>query len=125
MDQTYTRQSLLNLRNPRYSTILNYKTKLRINCLNIVRNVRTKRGNRSYQHGTKSACSSRDTNDGVQWELLRPISTSIQSTPSQYSAALLNVRSLSSKLTQIKNLLEFSFLDILALTETWTKQTSA
>ena len=32
------------------------------------------------------------------------------------------MRSLSSKLIQIQHLLEISSLDILALTETWTKQ---
>ena len=39
-----------------------------------------------------------------------------------YLSALLNVRSLSSNLLQIQHLLESSSLDILALTETWTKQ---
>ena len=41
---------------------------------------------------------------------------------SRYLSALLNVRSLSSNLLQIQHLLESSSLDILALTETWTKQ---
>ena len=46
----------------------------------------------------------------------------MQSIPSQYSAALLNVRSLSSSVTQIQHVLEIFSLDVLALTETWTKQ---
>ena len=117
----YMGQSLLNLRKPRNFAILDNSTNLRIKCLNIVRKFRTKRRNRSYWHGIKSAHSSWEKNDGIHWELLRPIPTSIQCTPSWYLAALLNARSLSSKLTQIQHL-EFSSLDILALTETWTRQ---
>ena len=78
--------------------------------------------NRSHRQGPKSAHRSWDRKNGIHHELLRPIPTSIQSFPSQYSAALLNVRSLSSKLIQIEHLLEFSCLDILALMETWTRQ---
>ena len=73
-------------------------------------------------HGTKSACRSWDRNSGIHWELLKPIPANIQSIPSWYSAALLNVRSLSSKLIQIQHLLEISSLAILALMETCTKQ---
>ena len=111
------RQSLLNLRNPRYFVVLDNRTKFRIKCLNIIRKFRSKRGNRSNRHGTKSAQRLWDRNSGVHWELLKPIPTSIQSTPSQYSAASLNV----SKLIQIQHLLEISSLDILALMETGTK----
>ena len=79
-------------------------------------------GNRCNRHGTKSACRSWDRRSGIHWEILKPIQSSIQSSPSQYSHALLNVSSLSSKLIQIQHLLEISSLDILALMETWTKQ---
>ena len=116
------KESLLNLRNPRYFIILENRTKFRIKCLNIVRNLRSKRGNRSFRQGPKSGHRSWERNKGIHWELLRAIPASIQSFPSRYSAALLNVRSLSSKLIQIQHLLEFSSLDILALTETWTRQ---
>ena len=61
-------------------------------------------------------------NSGVHWEVLIPISRSLQSISPRYLSALLNVRSLSSNLLQIQHLLESSSLDILALTETWTKQ---
>ena len=122
MDWTYTRESLLNLRNPRYFAILDYSTKFRIKCLNITRKFRSKRGNRSNRQGPKSAGRSWDRNNGVHWKLLRPIPASILSFPFWYSAALLNVRSLSSRLIQIQHFLEVSFLDIVALTETWTRQ---
>ena len=122
MDLIYTPLSLLNLRNPGYFVILDNSTKFRIKCLNIIRKFKSKRGNRSYRHGTKLAQRSWYRNNGIHWELLRPIPTSIQSFPSQYSSALLNVRSLSSKLIQIQHLLKFSSLDILALMETWTRQ---
>ena len=84
--------------------------------------VQVQKGNRSNRHGTKSACRSWDRNSGIHSEVLKPISARTQSTSSQYSAAFLNVRSLSSKLIQTQHLLEISSLDILALTETWTKQ---
>ena len=122
MDLTYIKQSLLNLRNPSYFAVLDNRTKFMIKCLNIIRMFRSKRGNRSNRHGTKSAHRSWDRTSGIHQELLKPIPASIQSTPSGYSAALLNARSLSSKLIQIQHLLEISSLDILALTETWTKQ---
>ena len=38
------RQSLLNLRNPRYSVLLDNRTKFRIQCLNINKKFRSKRG---------------------------------------------------------------------------------
>ena len=116
------RESLLNLRNPRYFVILDNSTKFRIKCLNIIRKFRSKKGNRSQRQGPKSDHRSLDRNNGIHQELLRPIPTSIQSFPSQYSAVLLNMRSLSSRLIQIQCLLEFFSLDILALTETWTRQ---
>ena len=122
MDWKYTRKSLLNLRNPRYFAILDYSTKFRIKCLNVIRKYRSKRGDRCHRQGPKSACRSLDRNNRIHQELLRPIPGSIQSFLSQYSATLLNVRSLSSKLIQIQHLLEFSSLDILTLTETWTRQ---
>ena len=55
-------------------------------------------------------------------EVLIPISFRLHSIQPRYLSALLNVRSLSSNLLQIQHLLESSSLDILALTETWTKQ---
>ena len=116
------RKFLLNLMNPRYFVVLDYRTNFRIRCLNINREFRSKRENRSNRHGTKSAHRSWDWNSGIHWEVLKPIPASIQSTPSKYSAALLNVRSLSSNLIQIQHLFEIFSLDILALTETWTKQ---
>ena len=122
MDLTHTRQSLLNLRNPRHFVVLENRTKFRMKCLNIIRKFRSKRGNRSKRHGTKSAFRSWDRNSGIHWELLKPIPASIQSTPFPYPAALLNERSLSSKLIQIQHPLEISSLDILALMETWNKQ---
>ena len=66
-----------------------------------------------------------DRNSGVHWEVLKTITVNPQCIPSKYSSALLNVRSLSSNLLQIQHLLESSSLDILALTETWTKQNQA
>ena len=122
MNLTYMRQSPQNLRNPRYFVVLDNRTKFRIKWLNITRKFRSKRGNRSNRHGTKSALRSWDRNSGIHWELLKPIPVSIQSHPLLILSCLLNARSLSSKLIQIQHLLEISSLDILALTETWTKQ---
>ena len=61
-------------------------------------------------------------NSGIHWEVLKPIPASIQYTPSQYLSVLLNATPLFSNLLQIQHLLETSSLDILVLTETWTKQ---
>ena len=122
MELIYTRQSLLNLKNLRYLAVLDYITKQRIKCLNINKKCRSKRENRRNWYGAKSPHRSWGRNSGIHWEVLKPISASIQYTPSQYSSALLNVRSLSSNLLQIQHLLEISSLDILVLTETWTKQ---
>ena len=58
----------------------------------------------------------------MHWEVLKPITVNLQYTPSRYSSALLNIRSLSGNLLQVQHLLESSSLDILVLTETWTKQ---
>ena len=122
MEMIYTRQSLLNLKDLRYIAVLDYMTKQRIKCLNINKKFRSKRGNRRNRHGTKSPCRPWDRNSGIHSDILKPTPASIKYTPSQYSSALLNVRSLSSNLLQIQHLLVISSLDILVLTETWTKQ---
>ena len=56
------RQSVLNLRNPRYFFVLDKRTNFRIKCLDIIRKFRSKRGNISNRHGAKSACRSWDRN---------------------------------------------------------------
>ena len=122
MELIYTRQSLLNLRNLRYLAVLDYKIKQRIKCLNINKKFRSKRGNGKSSYGAKSLCRSWDRHSGIYWEVLKPIPPSMQYTPSQYLSALLKMRSLSSNLLQIQHLLESSSLDILVLTEIWTKQ---
>ena len=117
----YSRQSLLNLRNLRFTPALDYNTKKRIKYLEINRKFQFKRMN-GRKYGEKSHHRQWDSNCGVHWEVLIPISFSLQSIWPRYLSALLNVRSLSSNLLQIQHLLESSSLDILALTETWTKQ---
>ena len=122
MELINTRQSLLNLRKLRYITLLDYKIKERIKCLKINKKFRSKRGNGRSSYGAKSFCRPWDKNSGIHWEALKPIPASLQFILPRYLSALLNVRSLSSNLLQIQHLLESSSLDILALTETWTKQ---
>ena len=120
MDWIYTRQSLLNLRNLRYIAVLDYKkdkTKDKV-----FKKYRSKRGNGRSSYGAKSLCRLWDKNSGIHWDVLKSIPVSLQFILLRYLSALLNVRSLSSNLLQIQQLLESSFLDILALTETWTKQ---
>ena len=99
-----------------------YKIKQRIKCLKINKKFRSKRGNRRSSYGAKSLHRSWDKNSGIHWEVLKSIPVSSQFILPRYLSALLNVRSLSSNLLQIQHLLESSSLDILALTETWTKQ---
>ena len=118
---TYSRQSLLNLQNLRFTAALDYNAKKRIKSLEVNRKFQFKRIN-GRKYGAKSLHRQWDTNSGVHWEVLIPISLSLQSICPRYLSALLNVRSLSSNLLQIQHLLESSSLDILALTETWTKQ---
>ena len=122
MELIYNRQSLLNLSKFRYLAVLDYRTKQIIKCLNIKEKFRSKRGNGRNKHWAKSPHRSWDMNSGIHWEVLKPIPGSIQYTPSHYLSALLNVRSLSSNLLQIQHLLETLSLNILVLTETWTKQ---
>ena len=114
-------QSLLNLKNLRFTAALDYNAKKRIKYSEINRKFQFKRIN-GRKYGAKSLHRQWDTNSGVHWEVLIPISLSLQSIHPRYLSALLNVRSLSSNLLQIQHLLESSSLDILALTETWTKQ---
>ena len=118
---SYSRQLLLNLRNLRFTAALDYDIKQRIKYLQINKKFQFRRGN-GRKYGAKYPHRQFDTNSGVHWEVLRPISLSLQSTSPRYLSALLNVRSLSSNLPQIQHLLESASLDILALTETWTKQ---
>ena len=118
---SYSRQLLLNLRNLRFTAALEYNIKERIKYLQINKKFQFRRGN-GRKYGAKYPHRQWDTNSGVHWEVLRPISLSLQSTSPRYLSALLNVRSLSSNLLQIQHLLESASLDILALTETWTKQ---
>ena len=120
MDWIYTRQTLLNLRTLRYTTVLDHKIKQRIKCLKINKKFRSKRERSSYR--AKSLCRPWDNNSGIHWEVLKLIPVTLQFILLIYLSALLNVRSLSSNLLQIQHLLESSSLDILALTETWTKQ---
>ena len=122
MDWIYTRQSLLNLRNLRCIAVLDYKIKQRITCLTVNKKFRSKRGNGRSNYGAKSLCRPWDKNSGIHWEVLKPIPASLQFILPRYLSALLNVRSLSSNLLQIQHLLESSSLDILTLTDTWTKQ---
>ena len=118
---TYSRQSLLNLKNLRFTPALDYNAMKRIKYLKINRKFQVKRIN-GRKYGPKSLHRQWDTNSGVHWEVLIPISLSVQSIHPRYLSALLNVRSLSRNLLQILHLLESSSLYILALTETWTKQ---
>ena len=122
MDWIYTRQLLLNLRNLRYITVLDYKIKQRIKCLKIKKKYRSKRGNGRDSYGAKSLHRPWDKNSGIHWDVLKSIPVTLQFILPRYLSALLNVRSLSSNLLQIQHFLESSSLDILALTETWTKQ---
>ena len=80
------------------------------------------KGNGRIRYGANSSRRAWDRNSGIHWEVLKPITANLQYTPSRYSSTLLNIRSLSSNLLQAQNLLESSSLDILVLTETWTKQ---
>ena len=121
MHWIYSRQSLLNLKNFRFTAALDYNAKKRIKYLEINRKFQSKRIN-GRKYGAKSLHRQWDTNSGVHWEVLIPISLSLQSILPRYLSVLLNVRSLSSNLLQIQHLLESYSLDILALTETWTKQ---
>ena len=120
MDWIYTRQSPLNLRTLRFTAVLDYKIKQRIKCLKVNKKFRSKRGRSSY--GAKSLCRPWDNNSGIHWEVLKLIPVTLQFIFPIYLSALLNVRFLSSNLLQTQHLLESSSLDILALTETWTKQ---
>ena len=122
MNLIYTRQSLLDLKNFGYQVTLDYRTKQRIKNLTINKKFRSKRGNGRIRYGANSSHRAWDRNSGIHWEVLKIITVNLQYIPSRYSSALLNVRSLSSNLLQIQHLLESSSLDILALTETWTKQ---
>ena len=122
MNLIYTRQSLLNLRNFRYQVALDYRTKQRIKNLTINKKFRSKRGNGRIRYGANLSGRAWDRNSGIHWEILKPIAANLQYTPSRYSSALLNTRSLSSNLLQVQHLLESSSLDILVLTKTWTKQ---
>ena len=122
MDWIYARQSLLNLRNIRCIAVLDYKIKQRIKCLKINKKFRYKRGNGRSSYGAKSLSRLWHKNSGIHWEVLKPIPANLQFILPRHLSALLNVRSLSSNLLQIQHLLESSALDILALTETWTKQ---
>ena len=118
---TYSRQSLLSLKNLRFTAALEYNVKKRTKYLEINGKFQFKEI-KERKYGTKSLHRQWDTNSGVHWEVLLPISLSLQSMSPRYLSASLNVRSFSSNLLQIQYLLESSSLDILALTETLTKQ---
>ena len=107
----YSRQSLLNLKNLRFTAALDYNVKKRIKYLEINRKFQFKRIN-GRKYGAKSLHRQWNTNSGVHWEVLIPISLNLQSIHPRYLSALLNVRSLSSNLLQIQHLLESSLLDI-------------
>ena len=111
---TYSRQSLLNLKNLRFTAALDYNAKKWIKYLEINRKFQFKRIN-GRKYGAKSLHRQWDTNSGVHWEVLIPISLSLQSILPKYLSAFLNVRSLSSNLLQIQHLLEI--LDIFSKTE--------